>query len=174
MDTSTLLSAFALLVSLISLLLVRKNWREPNRPIVTAFLNDDTRGGTALFNLIVLNTGNRPTADVHLHAEHAQIASLLDPEADAKLIASIAFNFRPESTIPLLRNGEQLTTSFGSFSTDPQNPKWLRYGASANINITYSDLDRRRYKSKLKLKVYERHGFGGGTWVEHEPACKDR
>lgn len=168
-EIRTLISVAALLVSLISLLLVRMNWRESNRPIVTAFVEDDSSGGTAIFHLIIANTGNRPAVRVRLHANEAQIAALMHPEADKKRLEILACNFSAQSEVPLLRNGEELSTSFGAFSTDQQNGKWLQYGTETEISVTYADLDGRRYKSKLPLKIYAREGFGGGTWVTQKP-----
>jgi len=168
-NLSYLVSTSAFIVALVSLLLARKNWRESNRPIVTAFVEDDTAGGTAIYNLVVSNTGNRPAVNVRLHATDDQIAALLDPAAEKKMLDIIAYNFRPESSVPLLRNGEDLSTSFGSFSTNEQNAKCLKYASEAKVVLTYGDLDGRRYRSKLILKVYARQGFGGGTWVKQKP-----
>lgn len=77
----------------------------------------------------------------------------------------IESNFLKESEVPLLRNGEELTTSFGAFTNNGDEEPWLRYGAEAEISITYQDLDGRKFESRLLLKVYAREGFGGGVWT---------
>ena len=75
------------------------------------------------------------------------------------------FSFSPESKIPLLRNGEELSTSFGAFSTHEPNGKWLNYGSEIEITISYADLEGKKYESTVPLKVYPREGFGGSVWI---------
>ena len=164
-DWKTAASVAAIVISLVSLYFTKVNWRESNRPIVTAFVTEDSSGNmAATFNLVLANTGNRPAVRVRLHASHEQIMSLVEPGANEKNIALIESNFLEKSEVPLLRNGEQLTTSFGAYiSASPEGP-WLRYGAAAEISITYQDLDGRRFESLQPLKIYAREGFGGGVW----------
>ena len=68
--------------------------------------------------------------------------------------------FAADSTIPVLKNGEELPTAFGLDSTNP----WLNYGKEITIEIAYDDLEGKHYTSKVPLKVHAREGFGGGVW----------
>lgn len=164
-DLKTTLTVFALFVSLLALFFTRVHWRESNRPIVTAFVAEHASGNmAATFNLVVSNTGNRPAVRVQLHATPEAIRALLEPGAPVKYAEDIEGNFHPSSQIPLLRNGEELTTSFGAFLPDRSDGPWLNYGAQAEITITYEGIEGRRFESRLPLKVYARDGFGGGTW----------
>lgn len=164
-DMKTLFSVAAIVVSLVSLYFTRVNWVQSNRPVLSAFIGEHSSGNmAATFNLTVANTGNRPAVRVSLHASHAEISTLLEEGANPKRFTEIESIFSPKSEIPLLRNGEELTTSFGAFiSNSPEGP-WLRYGAETQISITYEDLEGRKYESRQPLKIYARVGFGGGVW----------
>jgi hypothetical protein len=166
-DLKTLLSVAAFIVSLISLYFTRVNWLQSNRPVVSAFVTEHHSGNVAsTFNLVVANTGNRPAVRVRLHASHAELSLLVDRHAKPDRFKMIESNFRPDSVIPLLRNGEELSTSFGAFSSDPNESPWLNYGVETNISISYYDLDGRRYESRQPLRIYARDGFGGGVWCD--------
>ena len=165
-DLKTGASFGALIISLISLYFTKVNWLQSNRPIVTAFVTEHSSGNmAATFNLVIANTGNRPAVRVRLHASQAVIASLLEPTVRDKKFKMIESNFLKDSEVPLLRNGEELTTSFGAFTNNADDGPWLRYGAEAEISITYQDLDGRKFESRQPLKVYAREGFGGGVWA---------
>jgi hypothetical protein len=135
---------------------------------VAAFVDEHASGtGTATFNLVVANTGNRPATHVRLHASRADLLTLLEGEATPDRVRMIEQTFLKESAIPVLLNGENLTTSFGAF-TNPKmgNGSWLNYGAQIDVSLSYQDLDGRFYRSRQPLKIYARKGFGGGTWSD--------
>ena len=156
----------ALLLSGLSLWIAKSQWRQANRPMVTAFVTDRDSGVlAATFDLVIANTGNRPAVNVRLLATREEISKLLKPDATESSLAMILSNFEEAATIPLLRNGEELRTSFGAMTAPSQHDPWLEYGASIDIKVSYEDVDRRRrYDSLIPLKVYTRHGFGGGVW----------
>lgn len=81
-----------------------------------------------------------------------------------KKVQMIESNFLKSSEIPLLRNGEELTTSFGAFTNNPDEGPWLKYGSETEIIIKYQDLHGRKFESNQPLKIYAREGFGGGVW----------
>ena len=165
-DLKTVASIAALAISFLSLYFTKVNWLQSNRPIVTAFVTEHSSGNmAATCNLVIANTGNRPAVRVRMHASQAEIASLLEPKVRDLKFNMIESNFLKESEIPLLRNGEELTTSFGAFTNSPDEGPWLRHGAEAEISITYQDLDGRKFESRQPLKVYAREGFGGGVWA---------
>jgi len=166
-DIKTFLSGAAFAVSLVSLYFTRVNWLQSNRPIVSAFIAEHSSGEMAsTFNLVVANTGNPPAIRIRLHASHAEISALLEPEVIPARFKNIESNFGAESEIPLLRNGEELSTSFGAFIRASAEGPWLRYGSEIEISITYRDLDGRRFEARQPLRVYARHGFGGGKWSD--------
>lgn len=165
-DLKTLLTAAAFVASLVSLYFTKVNWTQSNRPIISAFITEHTSGNSAAtFSLVIANTGNRPAIRVRMHASHAELMSLVHQSVDPKKFQLIESNFLPQSEIPLLRNGEELSTSFGAFTRMPIDGPWLRYGAEIEISITYNDLDGRKYESRQPLKIYAREGFGGGVWA---------
>ena len=165
-DIKTFLSGAAIAISLISLYFTRVNWLQSNRPVVSAFITEHGTGDNmaTAFDLVVANTGNRPAVRVRLHASHEEIASLVEAGANPNRFKSIEATFSTGSEIPLLRNGEELSTSFGAYIGASAEGPWLRYGAETNISITYQDLEGRTYESRQPLKVFAREGFGGGVW----------
>jgi hypothetical protein len=168
-DLRIILSLASLPVSLCSLYFTRVNWLQSNRPIVVVYVTEHKPGNVATtFNLVVANTGNRPAVRVRLNASHNDILQLVEDGIESNAVEAIKSCFQPESEIPLLRNSEDLTTSFGFCSDDPRNGSCLRYGATTEIFVTYRDLEGRSYQSKQPLKIYTRRGFGGGTWSSSE------
>ena len=165
-DVKTALTAAAFVVSLVSLYFTRVNWVQSNRPVVSAFITEHSSGNTAAtFSLVVSNTGSRPAVRVRLHASSEAIRRLVDEGADPHKFKLIESNFLAQSEIPLLRNGEELSTSFGAFSRLSIEGPWLRYGIEIEISVSYCDLDGRKYESRQPLKVFAREGFGGGVWA---------
>ena len=164
-DLKTSLSVLAFVVSVVSLVLTRVNWRQSNRPVVSAFIVEESMGdGVATFNLSVANTGSRPATSIRLRMEPSEFSKLLDPSADAEAKMQLARCFARDSVVPLLRNGEVLTGALGHSSRNPINKPQLNYGADAEILIEYSDLDGKQYKSIQPVKVYPRDGFTGSSW----------
>ncbi|MBT9498361.1 MAG: hypothetical protein IV103_14195 [Zoogloea sp.] len=167
-DVRTVLTVIAVGISIASLYFSRRSWLQSNRPIVTAFITEHASGNTgAVFNLVVSNTGNRPATNVRIHAASAMISRLLIEGTEQKLRESIEMCFSEEATIPVLRNGEELETGFGAFTspkTGNGTSPWLAYGEEIPVEIRYCDLEGRAYISKHPLKVYARKGFGGSVW----------
>jgi hypothetical protein len=161
----TTLSIFAITISIISLVFSRRSWLESNRPIITAFIQEHASGNMlATFNLVVSNTGNRPATNIFINAKERDIMSLLDESASDEKKTRIKNCFSNKSKIPLLRNGEELKTAFGAFSSSRSENPWLNYEKEIAIEIGYNDLDGRIYCSRMPLKIYAREGFGGSVW----------
>ena len=166
-DLKLVMLGAALAASLVSLYFTKVNWLQSNRPVVTAFVTEHHSGNeAATFNLVLSNTGSRPAVRVRLVASHENIRKLLEPDISEKYFKMIEHNFLSRSEVPLLRNGEELVTSFGAFTRNGPGGKWLNYGAETEIAVTYQDLEGRSYESKQPLKIYARHGFGGGVWSD--------
>ncbi|TWT20290.1 hypothetical protein FQY83_11190 [Luteimonas marina] len=73
--------------------------------------------------------------------------------------------------VALLRNGEDLSTAFGSFGVE-KSSRQLNYGVQIPILVTYEDLDGRRYKGRMPLKVFARNGFAGAVWSKSKPSSR--
>lgn len=165
MNWEILIASVALVISVGSALFSYYSWRESNRPLVTALVAEHASGSlSSIFDLILSNTGGRPAVNVRIFAEPAEIALLTDPEASEKLKDAIANCFSEESMVPVLRNGEELRTAFGSYHGDDAKSKWLNYGVVISIRLTYEDIDGRGFVSNLPLKIFARSGFGGSSW----------
>jgi len=164
-EIKTIISILAIGISLASLYFARRSWMQSNRPIVTAFIATRASGNVAaVFDLVVANTGNRPATNVRITAKPEDIEKLIHLKAKEEQRKSIHDCFDNESKIAILKNGEELSTAFGSVSHATSKDQSLNYGAEISIEITYNDLEGRKYKSILPLRVYAREGFGGATW----------
>jgi len=157
-------SALGAIVATVSVLVSRKNWVDSNRPIVTAYIDEESGGaGLTVFNLHLTNSGTRPATSVLIIAKGEDVHKLLEDEVDSKKRELIEVVFSSESMVPVLHQGEKLVTSFGLSTTDASE-KWLRYGTEILVRIEYFDLEGRKYRSAVPLKLRPRQGFGGGVW----------
>ena len=158
-DPKLVIALAATTVSVCSLIFAWRSWQLTYRPIVTAFIEENGEGGT--FDLKISNSGNRPALNVELYATKMALESLVESSATVQHRKAVEYCFSRESSIPVLRNGETLSTALGAF--DREQP-WLNYGAKASVTLRYRDLRRKRYKHKIPLKVFVREGFGGSVW----------
>jgi hypothetical protein len=157
-------SAFGALIALLSIWVNRRNWLESNRPIVTAYIDEESSGdGITIFNLYLKNSGTRPATGVRLSAPTAEIHQLLEQEVGPSRRSEIEGIFTKESRVSVLHQGETLVTSFGLASTNPSQ-RWLKYGHEVRACVLYADLEGRQYKSFVPLRLRPREGFGGGVW----------
>ncbi|WP_295582825.1 hypothetical protein [uncultured Lamprocystis sp.] len=157
-------SAVGALIAFFSVFIARKNWRDSNRPVVSAYVDEESGGaGITIFNLFLKNTGNRPATLIQLHAAEADIERIIAEQAESKRREHIKTVFSEESRLAILHPEETLVTSFGLASTSP-NEQWLKYGEEFPVQVTYRDLEGRKYKSHLFIRVRPREGFGGGVW----------
>lgn len=167
-DVRTLISLAALVASSISLYFTRRFWLQGNRPIVTAFVDEYSSGNVATgFNFHISNTGNRPAVDVRVEAKESDVQKLMGEGATQERIDEIRGCFSREATVALLRNGEELTTAFGSYGVTVDR-RVLNYGVSIPITVRYKDLDGRTYRARMPLKIFARKGFGGSVWSKRK------
>ncbi|MDF1482274.1 hypothetical protein [Extensimonas sp. H3M7-6] len=165
-DYKTLATIAALAISLISIWLTRRNWLEGNRPIVCAFVEEDSIGaGIALFNFCISNTGSRPAVRISIRIKPSELEKLIDPNASQHERKLLHDCFKEETTIPIIRNGETLKAGLGSASESGAGKPQLQYGASAEVKIYYRDLEGRKYVATHPITIFPRDGFNGvGTW----------
>ncbi|MGY3852835.1 hypothetical protein ACW5W8_08370 [Aeromonas aquatilis] len=162
------ISAGAFLVSLSAFIFTRRAWLETNRPIVTAEIATHDGGNEAIaFNLVIHNVGNRPATDIRLKATADAIQKLLDSNARDRFRKEVERCFTDEGRIAVLHPGKSVKNGFGLTSTDKEK-NVLNYGASAQIEINYKDLNSRSYTSKLNLIVRDSAYFAGSGWAERE------
>ena len=165
-DYKTLATAAALVISLISLWLTRRNWLEGNRPIVCAFVEEDSiSAGIALFNFCITNTGNRPATNVSIKITPSDLEKIIHPHAsehERKILHNL---FKEEIAIPIIRNGETLKAGLGHASEPHAGEPQLLYGATARVRLLYRDLEGRKYATTHPIKIFPRSGFNGaGVW----------
>lgn len=174
LNWAIVIAAIPMIISTISLCLTVVLWRKTNKPIVTAIIfvdSPDNPNPLDTLNLIIHNSGNRPATSIRLEINPRLWFKLRHPKMSADYELKSIFNdkaaeehmkfikniFSKESELSILLDGEKFPTSFGSFY-------FIKVGSHLPIIIKYSDLENRNYKSKLKLSIRDRKGFGGGTW----------
>ncbi|WP_205230779.1 hypothetical protein [Azospira oryzae] len=157
-------SAISALIALASVVMTRKNWRDSNRPVVSAYVDEESGGGgITVFNLYLKNTGTRPATEIQLHASEKDIEWIVAEQAEPKRRQHIKTVFSQKSRLAILHPEETLVTSFGLASACPDE-HWLKYGEELPVRVTYRDLEGRKFSSKLLIRVRPREGFGGGVW----------
>jgi hypothetical protein len=161
---AAVVSAVGALIAFASVFITRKNWRDSNRPVVSAYVDEESGGdGITVFNLYLKNTGTRPATAIQLHASEKDIERIIAEQAEPKRRQHIKAVFSQKSRLAILHPEETLVTSFGLASARP-NEHWLKYGEELPARVTYRDLEGRKYSSKLFIRIRPREGFGGGVW----------
>jgi hypothetical protein len=161
---SIAISCLALTVSVISLIVGRRSWLETYRPIITARVSTKSGGNVAiLYNLIIENTGNRPATDIRLNVDQKVLHAALKPLCSVPT-TQIRNCFDPHYTIPILANDRSTSTAFGKTSNDSEC-MWIA-DSHLPVTITYSDLEGRKYCSKVTLCVRDDGGFAGFYYAD--------
>lgn len=139
-------------------------WKQTNRPIVSALVETHSAGniGTT-FNLTILNTGNRPAIDIKLKIDNDEEFMECIENKQNDLIKGIDKCFDENSTIPLLINGEKISSYFGTTSIKKEQSIW-KYESSFSITIDYKDLEKKKYQSTLILYIKDSNSFAGSSW----------
>lgn len=144
-------------------------WRRQNRPVVSAFVEEHSAGNISIaYRLVVTNAGTRPAKDIRLSVTsedllHALATGVESSTKARPLLDSIRRCFSDDGLIPILLNNDRVQNSFGL--TSLSDSIW-RPGASLPIEIVYSDLEDRRYQSRIRLRLRDRNAFAGSMWSE--------
>jgi hypothetical protein len=162
---ATLISVLAAVISLLSLRLNRRLFRESFRPVVTARIATVAAGNIAtLYKLVLENSGNRPAINIRLSVEANDLKRVLDPVCRLD-VAEITNCFDEQYTIPILANGKSVSTAFGKTSAEGHECMWMP-DSRFRITITYYDLSGRRYKEENPLFVFCDLGFAGFHYAD--------
>ncbi|EDN70159.1 hypothetical protein BGP_2240 [Beggiatoa sp. PS] len=165
-ELRTIFSIIAIIISFGSIYYTRHFWLQSNRPIITAEIVENSSGvGIALFDLVISNSGNRPAINIMIQAEKADIEKIFSKNITETYKKAIYDIFSEKSKIALLSNGKETKTGFFSFSnTEKSDADILKYEEELPIKITYSDIEGRKFVSKINILTRASRGFGGGIW----------
>lgn len=164
-ELRTAFSALAVLVSVISAVIVTRNWQQSHRPIVVAHIKTKQGGNHGIaYDLVLTNAGTRPATRVRLECDEACLRRAYKSPEQPPFRDYIERCFDPKHEIPMLIHGASVSNSFGMTSDDPHNATWV-YEATIPVSITYCDLEGRSYKSKLDLIIRDSDSFAGGQWA---------
>lgn len=160
--SSLILSSTAIILSIVSLVLSRRTWRETYRPIITARVMTHAGGNVAiLYSLVVENTGNRPASNVRLSVDPVVLRSAmpLNCTIDPKQINDC---FDPHWAIPILANGRETSNYFGK-TCEGNECQWVPE-TRFPVTIRYDDLEGHSYESKVELFIADTSGFAGSYY----------
>jgi hypothetical protein len=163
-EMSAIFSGLAIVVALVSIWLTRRSWLQTYRPIVSAYI--ETRGGaegTIKYDIVVLNSGNRPAKEIRLQADEKMVRSCFGEAQPEGVISAILNCFKPEGQISLLANGTSTRSSFGYTTGNEASSVW-KYDSKIPIVILYKDLTGRKFKAKLDIMIRDTQTFSGGSW----------
>lgn len=168
---SLIVSAFSLLFSVLALYISRKSWQQSNRPIVTARVTSAASGGEkgTPLNIIVENTGNRPAVNIRLSVSSDLLKTHLanNEVTEQSYDRQITKIFSDRGVIPVLGNGKNITNSFGFLSGGNEDSAW-KDEARIEINISYEDLDGRKFNHKIPLFIAGDEGFASTSWNQNK------
>jgi len=159
----------AFFVSLCSFLFAKWNWRESNRPIVAAMVRTTSGGSESIrFDLVVINSGNRPATAIRLTADLEDVKACLADQRQASVETvhwrdSVAC-FSEAGEIPLLLHGKEASNAFGLTKAAGTAGAFWKYGSRFPVAVQYSDLTGRKFTSKQVLVISDTTGFAGGFW----------
>lgn len=164
---SLIVSVFSFLIAVLALYVSRKSWLQANRPIVTARVTSFEPGGekgTAL-NIIVENTGNRPAKNIRLSIPLDLLESLFAENeiANQTWKRTITKIFSDRGVISILGNGKSISNSFGFLSGGNDGSTW-KDEARVEIEVSYEDLDGRKFNHKNPLFIAGDEGFASTSW----------
>lgn len=171
----TIFMAVATLIAVLSFFNTVRLWKQTNRPIVSAFVETDCSGNEATtYNLLVINSGNRPAVNIQLQLNIEELKKCLAQDIDINdsRIERILKCFSKEGIIPLLVAGAKTSNSFGITSSKTEDNIW-KYGSSIPINIIYKDLEGNQYTSTLAVVVQDSNTFAGTEWAKKEYKRED-
>jgi hypothetical protein len=160
------LSIAAFVISCFSVWFTWKLWVQSNRPVVTAMVRTHSGGNRAItFNIAVINSGTRPAVDVRLLAQKPDIenAMTLNTHEDPCRLG-VYRCFSSEGIIAVLLNGQTVTNSFGYTSEENAGDTLWKVNAAIPIEVSYSDLEGRLFKSRVTLRIQDSAGFAGCSW----------
>jgi len=141
-------------------------WYQANRPIITAEIRENSSGvGIILFDLVILNSGNRPAVDITLHAKSIDLDNILMGQANENNKKELYSIFSNSSLIAHLNHNQEVNTSFFGWEKNPTNDVcFIEYESKLPIKIKYKDIDGNVYTFKQRLYIKDKNGFGGSMW----------
>lgn len=158
------ISIIASVLSLISLFISVKLWRSANRPIISLRVTSNGSAGNVAtpLTLVVENTGNRPALHVSLSVERNDLDAVLVCGEDAVLRKEVYKIFSDRAEIAMLPNGKSVSNAFGLLS-QREDCTW-KINSRLGVDVTYRDLDGRKYKDRVPLVINDNDHFAGGAW----------
>ena len=122
------LSSAAFGISCLALWISHRNWLRSNCPIVVACIETATAedGAFIAYNLVVVNTGNRPAVNVRLYCSDTELEQCIQPGPHAGKRSGSTWThvkkcFQEDAEIPVLLNGKSVSNSFGFTGVNQQS-----------------------------------------------------
>jgi hypothetical protein len=162
MEPATIISIFALVISLISTWFAVHSWRQAHRPLITARVSITGGNVAAALTIVVENTGNRPARNIKLSAREEDVIARLAPGQNRIIPAEISSIFFNNIVIPVLANSRSVSNAFGLINQSSASiwiPNFI-----LPIIIYYEDIEGRKFTSNLNLQSAHENAFAGSSW----------
>lgn len=161
-------AGLSVFLSGMALFFANKNWKNANRPILSALVKTNSAGNVAvLYDLIISNTGNRPAKNIRFFLDNDKsVIDFLENQSiseDHSMLKVVNLIFSSDLEIPVLCNNSNIASAFGA--TSSKNPFW-KYGSLIPIKIVYYDFDGKKYVDRQNLMIRDSESFSDYFWGE--------
>lgn len=162
MEPATVISIFALVISIISTWFAVHSWRQAHRPLITARISITGGNVAAVLTIVVENTGNRPARNIKLGAREENVIACLAQGQNQVIPEEIRNIFSNNTVIPVLSNGKAVSNAFGMI-THSSESTWIP-NFILPITIYYEDIEGRKFNGSLNLQSAYEDAFAGSSW----------
>jgi len=162
MEPATIISIFALVISIISTWFAVHSWRQAHRPLITARVSITGGNVAAALTIVVENTGNRPARNIKLSALEEDVIACLAPGQNRIIPEEIRSIFFNNIVIPVLANDRAVSNAFGLINKS-SGSIWIP-NFILPITIYYEDIGGRKFTSNLNLQSAYENAFAGSSW----------
>jgi len=162
MEPATVISIFALVISITSTWFAVHSWRQAHRPLITARVSITGGNVAVALAIVVENTGNRPARNIKLSAREEDVIACLAPGQNSIVPEEIRSIFFNNIVIPVLTNGRAVSNAFGLINQSSASI-WIP-NFMLPITIYYEDIEGRKFTSNLNLQSTYENAFAGSSW----------
>jgi hypothetical protein len=161
MTMGTIISLFALLISLGSLAMSFYAWRRTSRPLVTVAVKTHAAGNIMIaYDLVVQNSGALPARNIRIEATSGSLAAALGQDATAENKQRWLAAF--ESKIAVLQNNERVSCSFGTTRQDDAG--FWKVHANIPVIVCYEGWFGTAYREEQEICIADSDSFTGYGW----------
>lgn len=157
----TIISLFALLISLGSLAMSFYSWRRTSRPLVTVVVKTHTASKNVIaYDLVVQNSGALPARNIRITATDASLVAAFGKDATTENRQRWLAAF--ESKIAVLQNNDRVSCSFGTTTQDDAG--FWKVSANIPVVVCYEGWFGTAYREEQEICIADSGSFTGYGW----------